>query len=130
MKSLVIAIAGLLLATTLEAQLTATPLKEATLPLEGFTYVLPKTVLTATVTYKQIKQTPGPYAQYAERFLGLSTVIQAEQTSHELLSISLAPCGPGTSTRMFLAWLQPQPTGNQHTGSFTHFRETCGRSQA
>lgn len=109
MKSLVIAIAGLLLATTLEAQLTATPLKEANLPLDGFTYVLPKTVLTATVTYKQIKQTPGPYAQYAERFLGLSTVIQAEQTSHELLSVSLA----STAVPDQSAWFHVKQTDNK-----------------
>ena len=110
MKSIVIVIASLLVTTTLEAQLTATPLKEATKPLEGFAYVLPKTVLTATVTYKQIKQIPGPYAQFAERYLGLNTVIQSEQTTHELLSVSLgSKAEPDQS-----AWFHAKPSDSKH----------------
>lgn len=89
MKPSCIVIACLLLAGSLDAQLTSTPFKEATLPLEGAVYTLPKTLLTATVTYKQVKQTPGPYAQYAERFLGLNSVIQNEQTTYELTGVEL-----------------------------------------
>lgn len=106
MKSIFVALTSLLLAGSLQAQLTSTALKDATLPLEGIAYVLPKTVLTATVTYKQIKQTPGPYAQYAERFLGLNAVIQNEQTVHELLNVTLSSAAVPDQT----AWFHVKPT--------------------
>jgi len=110
MKSLVTAFACLLIGSTLDAQLTTTPFKEATLPLEGCTYVLPKTVLTATVTYKQQVQTPGPYAQYAERFLGLTTVIQNEQTTHELVSVTLTSTAVPDET----AWFHVKLADSKH----------------
>lgn len=110
MKSVLIAFTCLLFAGSLDAQLTATPLKEATTPLEGITYVLPKTVLTATVTYNQYVQTPGPYAQFAERFLGLSTVIQNEQTTHELVSVTLTSTPVPDQT----AWFHAKPTDSKH----------------
>lgn len=99
----------LMMASTLDAQLTATPFKEASLPLEGFVYVLPKTVLTATVTYKQTKEMPGPYAQYAERFLGIISVIQNEKTTHELVGVTLAT----TAVPDQAAWFHAKQTDSK-----------------
>jgi len=109
MKLALIAFACLLFAGSLDAQLTSTPLKEATTPLEGLNYVLPKTVLTAAVTYKQLTQTPGPYAQFAERFLGLTTVVQTKQTTHELIGVTLT----STAIPDQAAWFHVKPVDSK-----------------
>lgn len=81
----------LLFISGIQAQVTSLPLKDATTPLDGMVYHLPKTTLEIAVTVRHTKQTPGPYALYAERYLGISDVIQNEQTSYELVGLTAKP---------------------------------------
>ena len=38
----------------------------------GVTYFLPKTVFTVQVNYSKVTQKAGPFAKYAEKYLGLN----------------------------------------------------------
>ncbi len=110
MKRLTITLGCILCAGLVSAQLSTIPLKEASTPLDGCIYSLPKTLLSATVTFKQVRQAPGPYAQYAERFLGIGPVIQNEQTSHELIDVSLTARAVPDPAATFLV----KPTEGKH----------------
>jgi len=104
-------IATLLLTGSLQAQVISLPLSETTTPLDGLLYALPKTQLDITVTVRRTKQTPGPYALYAERYLGINEVIQSEQISHELVKITANPVAvPDTKLRYVI---MPDPKAKE-----------------
>jgi len=46
-------------------------------------------MFSVEVETKCVKETPGKYYQYAERFLGLTDVCQVEKTSYEITSVKL-----------------------------------------
>jgi len=71
------------------SQFQTIPFKNNSGSPEGIPYTLPKTVLVVEVTTECTQQTPGPYCQYAERFLGITDVCQTEITSNEIVSVSI-----------------------------------------
>jgi hypothetical protein len=52
-------------------------------------YGLPMTVFTVTVDMERTIEKPGPYAQYADDFLGLTDVIKSENESWSIEGISV-----------------------------------------
>lgn len=97
----------LLLLSNLQAQVISLPLNEATTPLDGMVYQLPKTMLEVAVTVRQTKQTPGPYAAYAERYLGINNIIQSEQTNYELVGLTANPYAIPDAKNSYL--IKPAP---------------------
>jgi len=89
MKSILLAITSLLVSLSAYSQFQTIPLKEATKPLDGVIYTLPKTILIIEAETQKTTETPGIYAQYAERFLGLTNVIQTEKVAYELTGIQV-----------------------------------------
>ena len=63
---------------------------EAGHTLQGFYYALPRTVLIVDVTVVKTTETPGPYAQYAEKFLGLEDVITDKAQTYEIREVSIS----------------------------------------
>ncbi len=57
--------------------------------LQGFYYALPRTVLIVDVTVVKTTETPGPFASYAGRFLGLEEVITEHSTTHEIREVKI-----------------------------------------
>lgn len=55
----------------------------------SFYYMLPKTALQVNVSVIKTKEIKGYYAEYAEKFLGLSNVITNNKTSYKLKDVSL-----------------------------------------
>jgi hypothetical protein len=55
----------------------------------SFYYMLPKTALQVNVTVIKTKEIKGYYAEYAEKYLGLSNVITNNKTSYKLKNVSL-----------------------------------------
>lgn len=62
---------------------------EAGHTLQGFYYALPRTVLIVDVTVVRTTETPGPYAQYAEKFLGLENVIKDKVQTYEIREVNI-----------------------------------------
>lgn len=105
-----------LLAGSLQAQVISTPLSDAVAPLDGLVYTLPRTQLNITVTVACTKKTPGPFALYAERYLGISDVIQTEQIDHELVDVAVKPIAVPDKTQRFFI----KPDVNAKTPTTIH----------
>ncbi len=71
------------------SQLVTIPANQNQKGLGGTLYTLPKTELIIEVKTKVTKEVPGKYFQYAERYLGLTDVCQAEKTVHEIEDVKL-----------------------------------------
>lgn len=67
----------------------------------GITYSLPKTVAQVTLVIKCRKTEAGPYAQYAEKFLGLEDAVQEDETRYEIQSTGITPVPAADSTRTY-----------------------------
>ncbi|MDP4276373.1 MAG: DUF4831 family protein [Bacteroidota bacterium] len=103
MKQSFLTITCLLASLSAFSQIQVTPLKDATKPLDGIVYTLPKNVLEIEVELKKTVEAPGPYVQYAERFLGLTNMIKADQTSWQLVNIRVHPKAVPDSQNSYLA---------------------------
>ncbi|MCK5137645.1 MAG: DUF4831 family protein [Bacteroidales bacterium] len=63
-------------------RIQVTPLgQEPAEALEKYMYALPQSVLRVEVTYQEANSVPGPYWEYAEKYLGISQVIK-QSSSH------------------------------------------------
>jgi len=61
----------------------------------GVTYFLPKTMLTVHVNYSKVTQKAGPYARYAEKYLGVKeqSVVSEDQIYYKLNNINVISKG-------------------------------------
>lgn len=67
----------------------------------GVTYSLPKTAVRATIDAMCTKSVAGPYAAYAEKFLGLTDVLLEDKTHWEVLRITLDNYAVADSSRTY-----------------------------
>ncbi len=56
----------------------------------GLFYSLPRTLICIDIEVRKTKSTPGPYARYASRFLGLDDVIISASETHEIKSMHIS----------------------------------------
>jgi len=87
---LVLLITGCATQTPLQVQVTplGRPSEAAT---SGYLYALPMHVLKVDVTFRETQYLPGPYGEYAERYLGITNVIRQNRSTWELTNVSVAP---------------------------------------
>lgn len=70
-------------------------------PAGALTYSLPSTVITLEVEAVQEKFFAGPYAKYAEKFLGVKAR-QKDETSYQLTQIKMLPCVEADQNKRYL----------------------------
>jgi len=72
-------------------QFTVTPVGEEP---EGYTnrfvYSLPQTVFEVNVEFEKRVELPGPYRQYAQKFLGIAQFIKEEKSNWDITDISVS----------------------------------------
>jgi len=90
MKSIYLTISILSLSLLSFSQITTQPLSKTNDPSAGWIYSLPKTEITVEVETRKTIETPGIYGPYAERFLGLTNVCQAENIRYEIIGIKIS----------------------------------------
>jgi hypothetical protein len=56
---------------------------------DGIIYSLPRTVINVSLVVNKIQKTKGPYAEFADKYLGLTSVISNNSIDYELKEISL-----------------------------------------
>ncbi len=87
LKSTIIA---LMVATTpLLAQTNVRKYNASTEVATGITYYLPQTEVVVTATAERTIAKPGPFYQYAERYLGTNDIITAESDEWKLIDVKI-----------------------------------------
>ena len=54
-------------------------------------YVLPQTVLKVELTYEEVKSVPGPFREYAEKYLNIREVIKQNSSQWQILDLKVTP---------------------------------------
>lgn len=92
MKKLISYIALVLLlsacATTEVVKLQVTPVgQEPSKTKDQYVYMLPQTVLKVEVTLREVRSVPGPYWEYAEKYLGLKEVVKTKSSQWSIWDV-------------------------------------------
>ena len=91
-----------LLPLALNAQMICRP-AQGEIPSDAQLYQLPQTVLHLEIEVVHIAETPGEYARYSEKYLGISQVIAEEKEWNELSCVKLSTrVRPDDSRRFYL----------------------------
>lgn len=69
---------------------------------QGFYYYLPQTELSIDITVTENKIIHGPYAQFAEKFLGLRNASLTDKTNYELNKFSITTVAKPDSATIYL----------------------------
>lgn len=70
---------------------------------DGFAYALPQTVVKVTLSVKETELVKGPYADYADEYLGLRNPIMSNGREYELLDIQLSTESQPDPAQFFFA---------------------------
>jgi hypothetical protein len=77
-------------ASTEPLELRVTPLgQEPAKVKEQIVYALPQTVLKVEVTFQEVRSVPGPYWEYAEKYLGLKEVVRAKSSFWNIWDVAI-----------------------------------------
>jgi len=86
--TIVVLLAGC--ATTVPLQFRVTPLgKEPAKVKDQYVYALPQTVLKVEVTLREVRSVPGPYWEYAEKYLGLKEVVKTKSSQWNIWDVTI-----------------------------------------
>lgn len=81
-------------------------------PGTGLYYALPRTVISVDVEVRRIEKVPGPYAAFAERYLGLHSVIEKQSVNYEISNVHIAAYAEPDPEQIFFVALPDQHTQN------------------
>lgn len=92
-KQLIYLVAALLLSSCastepLEIQVTSLGREPAKVK-DQIVYALPKTVLKVEVTFREVRSVPGPYWEYAEKYLGLKEVVKSKSSMWNIWDVAI-----------------------------------------
>lgn len=91
-RILLILLTGLLI-NPLFSQVKVVPASNAqpSATASGIFYALPMTYFKIDVTVKKTENIPGPYSDYAAKYLGLENVISIQSDHYEIVDVNLTP---------------------------------------
>jgi hypothetical protein len=70
---------------------------------DGFVFALPQTVVKVTVSVKEIDLVKGPYAEYADEYLGIKNPVMSNGKEYELLDVQLSTISQPDPAQLFFA---------------------------
>jgi len=77
-------------ASTEPLEMRVTPLgREPAKVKEQIVYALPQTVLKVEVTFREVRSVPGPYWEYAEKYLGLQEVVKTKSSQWNIWDVAI-----------------------------------------
>lgn len=79
---------------------------------EGYHYFLPRTVIAVDVTVTRAYHQPGPFARFAEHFLGLEHVITSPGIDYVISGISLNSYAEPDPDQLYFAAFDPKDQSN------------------
>ncbi len=101
MKHLIIACLTIASTLTAFAQTSVTPFDASKDHLNGITYSLPKTELNIVITARCTIEKPGPFYQYAERYLATKDIITTNTETWEIENIDIHTSAVADPNRTF-----------------------------
>ncbi len=81
------------------------PLQNSTYVSNGIVYSLPRTVISIKVDVARTLTIPGPYAAYAQKYLGISNAAVKEKEEYSIVSISFDEKFESDPTSLYSAFL-------------------------
>lgn len=108
MKRIIIALLFIscqVLFSEMQAQAVSTPLT-AGRTAEGVTYFLPKTAIRFNLLIEKKTYTPGEYAKYAEKYLGMTGIEQEEQVTYSVASYNICQIGVRDTSKCYTVELK------------------------
>lgn len=81
------------------------PLQNSTYVSNGIIYSLPRTVISIKVDVARTVTIPGPYADYAQKYLGVSDVSTQEGEEYSIVSINIDSKSESDPTALYSAFL-------------------------
>lgn len=117
-KRIILAAIGLfaMLGTSM-AQTSVTPVDSTGVKPNCVAYYLPKTAVKVKVTVALCHEKPGPFANYAQRFLGIDKVITTESTRWELREVALEASQLPDETKQYQISVNSRSTAQNITVS-------------
>lgn len=88
------------LISTAGAQAVSTPMK-AGRTAEGVVYFLPKTAIRFNLLVEKKTYTPGEYAKYAEKYLGMTGIEQEQQVTYSVASYNISQIGVRDTSKCY-----------------------------
>ena len=82
------------------AQPVSTPMK-AGRTAEGVTYFLPKTAIRFNLLIEKKTYTPGEYAKYAEKYLGMTGIEQEQQVTYSVANFNICQIGVRDTSKCY-----------------------------
>ena len=64
--------------------------KEKVRKMHGFYYALPQTLLKVDVTVRKTLLYKGPYAEYAEKYLGITNIIKQDEAMYDIMNVKVS----------------------------------------
>ncbi|MBE0651112.1 MAG: DUF4831 family protein [Bacteroidales bacterium] len=85
----------------------------------GIYYALPKTVFKVHLVMEEVRQIPGPFAEYAQKYLGTDNYIKTGATYYKLLSVKVEPVTVADpSHAYFIEFPRERSSKNPRVSSF------------
>jgi hypothetical protein len=106
------------LCINLKAQTSVTPFDAANDYLNGITYSLPKNQVNITITARCTIEKPGPFYQYAERYLATKDIITTNTETWEIENIDIHTSAIADPNRTFQVAIDTRGVANSIT--YTH----------
>jgi hypothetical protein len=106
------------LCINLKAQTSVTPFDAANDYLNGITYSLPKNQVNITITARCTIEKPGPFYQYAERYLATKDIITTNTETWEIENIDIHTSAIADPNRTFQVAIDTRGVANNIT--YTH----------
>lgn len=80
---------------------------------KGIIYSLPRTVINVSLVVNKIQKTRGPYAEFAEKYLGISEIITNNSTEYQLKKISLSTTSEPDPEQFYFVELKHKSSGKK-----------------
>jgi hypothetical protein len=95
--------------------------KENVLNKPGFYYSLPQTVLKVDVTVRKTYLNKGPYAEYAEKYLGITNIIKQDNVRYDILDARISSFPQRDPDQCY--FVRKSPGFRMHRHLFVNFNE-------
>ena len=103
------------LCMNLKAQTSVTPFDASKDHLNGITYSLPKTELNIVITARCTIEKPGPFYQYAERYLATKDIITINNETWQIDNIEIKSSAIADPNRTFQVAIDNKGIANNIT---------------